>query len=474
MPAAITVHPLVLLSVVDHVTRVGLQHQQQLQSQERGNTPDVAAASPPAPAFLSTAGLLMGTTKASGPSEASTCGAGGSSRVITTTLSASFELPLRLQPTDGVAVNVAASGDATFLERVLSDETDWPGAQKHREQLNAVMPELDVVGCYVVCAGSRWTSATHRRGGDDGDGFPLSIESAVKKAKGEAIGDVGGIVAIANCVQQLLRSTELLPPTATGFVLLVVYDKEVTSAASETGTAAPSLPQSPVAVRLPFDCFYVSATTVSDALSSEEVEVGPADMEWIALANETVTPPRRQGSTAISSAAHAPAARETTNTRTPSMASPQNSSAAEELVGSLRLVMRLLVKMTESTLSTTATVPGDVELLRTVATCLRNVPDSRPSSSSGDSTALCALQTEEVLSAVLALEVQCALHLRSLSKAQQLLLGSNRPAMEALHSTTRPPKAATAPPPDAKEGRPTHGRDKRSGVPTAALGHVRE
>ncbi|TPP54468.1 BT1 family protein [Leishmania donovani] len=379
MPAAVTVHPLVLLSIVDHVTRVGLQPQQQRPPQKQGSAPDAATASRPAPAFLSTAG---GTTKV-GPRQACqhTCGAEG--RGITHHPPSS--LPLRLQSTDGVAVAVAPSGDAAFLQNVLRDKTDWPAAQKHREQLSAVMPEMDVVGCYVVCAGSRWTSTRHQSGGDDRDGSRLSVGGAVKKAKGEAMAGADSIAAIANCVQQQLRNTSILPSTATGFVLLVVYDKEVTSAAGDTDTAAPNPPHSPAAARLPFDCLYVPATTDSDALPTEEVTVGPADMEWIALANEAMMPAYHQNSATTSSAA--------------------NCRAAEELVGSLRLIMRMLVEMTASTPSPTATAPDDVELLRTVATCLRNVPVSRPSQPPGGPRVPSALPAEEVLSAVLALEL---------------------------------------------------------------------
>lgn len=490
MPAAVTVHPLVLLSIVDHVTRVGPQPQQQLPPQRQSGASDAAVAVP-APAFLSTAGLLMGTTKASGPADISACGAEGEGRGITTTLCASFELPLRLQSTDGVAVAVAPSEDAAFLRHILRDKTDWPAAQKHREQLNAVMPEMDVVGCYVVCAGSRWTSTRHQRGGDDRDGCRLSVGGAVKKAKGEASAGADSIAAIANCVQQQLRSASILPSTATGFVLLVVYDKEVTSAAGETDIAAPNPQQSPAAARLPFDCLYVPATTASDAWPTEEVAVGPSDMEWIALANETVMPAHHQSSTTTSSAAakpgllrrpcsaaylasEAPAEREPANMQTSRMASSQNCRAAEELVGSLRLIMRLLVEMAASSLSPTATAPDDVELLRTVATCLRNVPDSRPSQPPGEPRAPSALPAEEVLTAVLALEVQCALHMHSLSKAQQQLLSSSRSATAASHSKVCSPKIANPPRPPSAEGRSTHEPDKRSGINTAVPGYVWE
>ncbi|CAG9570009.1 conserved hypothetical protein [Leishmania major strain Friedlin] len=431
----------------------------------------------------------MGTTRASGPVVTSTCSAESGGRGITTTLCASFEFPLRLQSTDGVAVAVAPSGDATFLQNILRDKTDWPAAQKHREQLSAVMPEMDVVGCYVVCASSRWTSTRHPRGGDDRDGSQLSVGGAVKKAKGEAMAGADHIAAIANCVQQQLRSTSILPSTATGFVLLVVYDKEVTSAAGDTDTAAPNPPHSPAAARLPFDCLYVPATTASDASPTEEVTVGPSDMEWIALANETMMPAYHQSSTTTCSAAvkpgllrrlcsaayltsEGPDSREPANTQTSRMASSQNCRAAEELVGSLRLIMRVLVEMTASTLSPTGTAPDDVELLRTVATCLRNVPVSHPSQPPGEPRAPSELPTEEMLSAILALEVQCALHMRSLSKAQQQLLSSSRSAMTAFHSKACSPKAANPPPPlPSAEGWSTHERDKRSGVNTAVPGH---
>ncbi|KAG5506256.1 hypothetical protein JIQ42_07870 [Leishmania sp. Namibia] len=452
MSVAIRVHPSVLLSIVDHVTRASLQ-QQQRQPRKQESAPDVAAASPLAPAFLSTAGLLMGTTKASGAADAKTRDHERSAGGITTTLSASFELPLRLRPDDGAPADVAPSGDSAFLRRVLSDETDWPAARKHCEQLKAVMPEMDVVGCYVVCAGSRRTSTRQQKDGDGGDGSALSIGGAVKKAKGEAMAKADGIVAIARCVQRLLRSSALLPSTATGFVLLAVYDKEVTGAVGETDSAVRDPQQSPAAARLPYDCLYVAGATVSDTLPMAEATVCPEDMEWIALANEAVTPAHHSSLTAapsasvqpgilrrlcsaayLASAAETPVAREPTGTQTPPMASWQNFRAAEELVGSLRLIMRLLVMMAASTTNTTVAAPDDVELLRAVATCLRNVPDSSSSQSHGEPTALCAPVTEEVLSVVLALEVQCALRMRSLSKAQQRLLSSGRSATAALHS----------------------------------------
>ncbi|KAG5484174.1 hypothetical protein CUR178_07328 [Leishmania enriettii] len=452
MSVAIRVHPSVLLGIVDHVTRASLP-QQQRQPRKQENAPDVAAALPLAPAFLSTAGLLMGTTKAPGSADAKTCdherGAGG----ITTTLSASFELPLRLRPDGGAPADVAPSGDYAFLRRVLCDETDWPAARKHREQLKAVMPEMDVVGCYVVCAGSRWSSTRQQKDGDGGDGSALSIGGAVKKAKGEAMAKGDGIVAIALCVQRLLCSSALLPSTATGFVLLVLYDKEVTSAVGATDSAVRHPQQSPAAARLPYDCLYVAAATASDTLPMAEATVCPADMEWIALANEAVTPAhhpswtaapsssvqpgilRRLCSAAYSaSAADTPVSREPTGTQTALMVSSQNFRATEELVGCLRLIMRLLVMMAASTTNTTLAAPVDVELLRAVATCLRNVPDSSSSQSHGEPTALCAPVTEEVLSVVLALEVQCALRMRSLSEAQQRLLSSGRSTTAALHS----------------------------------------
>ncbi|KAG5484961.1 hypothetical protein LSCM1_07037 [Leishmania martiniquensis] len=449
MSSAVTVHPLVLLSIVDHITRASLQ--QQLQKQEKA--PAVAAPSPLTPVFMPTAGLLMGTTKVSAPADVRTRDHAGGTRGITTSLSASFELPLRLRPPDGVLADVAPSGDAAFLQRVLSDETDWLAAQKHREQLSAVMPEMDIVGCYVVCAGSRWTSTRHQEGDDHVDGAPLSIGGAAKKAKGESavIAD-DGIVAIAKCVERLLRRHALLPSMAVGLALLIVYDEEVTSAAGEVNSAAPGLRKFPAAGRLPFDCLFVPSTTVRDQLRTEEVAVCPTDMEWIALANETVTPAHHQSVEAApplsippsllrrlcnaaysTSVGAARAARELTHTQAPLMASSQNSRAAEELVGSLRLIMRLLSMLTASPTNPIVTTPEDVELLRTVATCLRNVPDSSPSPSHGEQTTLCALPTEEVLRAVLAVEVQCALRLCSLRKAQPQVLRRSPSATAALH-----------------------------------------
>ncbi|GET86449.1 hypothetical protein, conserved [Leishmania tarentolae] len=482
MPAVITVHPSVLLSIVDHVTRVCLEGQQQLPPLKQSSAPDATAAAPsPAPAFLSTSGLLMGITKVSGPADPNTCGAAIGNGGATTTLCASIELPLQLRPTDGGAVTVAPFGSAALLQHVLREKTDWAAAEKHCKQLSAVMPEVDVVGCYIVCAGARCMSTRSQRDGGDGGGSQRPIGGAAKKATGEPMMGADSIAAIANCVQEQLRNTSMLPPTATRFVLLVVYDNEVTNAVSDAAT--------PATARLPFEGFYVPVTTASDTLSTEEVIVSPSDMEWIALANHTITPADHHGFTVTSSTAvkpgllsrfcsaafstsEAPAASEAAATESSRMASLQNCRAAEELIGSLRLIMRFLVEMTVSRLSTTATAPDDVELLRAVATCLRNVPDSRPSQPPGEETAPSALPSEELLSAVLALEVQCALHMRSLSEAQQRLLRSSRFPMASFDSKAFLPKAGISPQPPTAEGWPKREHDKRSSTNTAAPGHI--
>ncbi|KAG5488374.1 uncharacterized protein JKF63_07969 [Porcisia hertigi] len=454
MPPAIAVHPSVLLSIVDHVTRVGLQHQKQ------GSAPGAPAVSAPTPAFLPIAGLLMGETKSSCSVDGSIWNSECRIQGTTTTLSASFELPVRLLPMDEVVADVALSGDVGFLQHLLDERTDWQAAQQHREQLSAVMPEMGVVGCYVVCVGSRQTSTQDQNGDGGADAALLGAGSAVKRARGEAMLSSDGMAVIANCVRQQLCRSALVPLTAPGFVLMVVYDGEVTSVACGTDTTAADSQQSPTAARLPFECLYVPVTTPGDVLPMEGVTVCPADMEWIALVNETVTPSYGKVTPAAISAVVKPnllqrlcsaaqltfpapsrAPRELETTRNTSVTLSQNCRAAQELVGSLRLIMRLFADTTALKQSATAAAPNDVELLRTVATCLRNVPDRSPPQPHDDRTPSSEPPTEEVLIAVLALELQCALHLRSLRKAQQRLRSSHQTAMTALHSKAPPSKA---------------------------------
>ncbi|KAK7196331.1 hypothetical protein NESM_000569300 [Novymonas esmeraldas] len=474
MPASVAVHPVVLLNIVDHITRVRLQHQPQRQP----SSPRHSAAEP----FLSSVGVLMGTTSACGPGEA---GAGGAAvdGVSATTVSTSFELPPRAQPHGTLAtVPMPVAGDDAFLQRRLRDEVDWAATWQHCERLGAVMPEMTAVGYYIVCAGPPPERCV---GGGGGGGAAAEAqtspgEGAVKKIRGESSGVVGGVEAVARLLLLLRRCRDDATQAPRSFLLLVWYD----AAVPRCGSAATS----PAAARLPFECFTVHAAAADGAaLTPSASTVAPADMEWIALATETAVvgppdscpsaaaavaspplppppsaSPTRPGllrrlysganiaATAAAAAAAAAAASEpapppampVTGTSATSSSS-QACRAAGELVGSLRLVARMLDTTASNTVSA-----EDVELLRGVATCLGGVPEARPSNSAVHASDSTAESADEVLAAALALEAHCAVRLRALGTAQQQLL-SHRRFTASLTSTrrtsSRPAKVSGSP-----------------------------
>ncbi|KPA75927.1 hypothetical protein ABB37_08095 [Leptomonas pyrrhocoris] len=495
----VEVHPLVLLNVVDHVTRLHLSHESD---------------PPPTGPFFSTVGLLMGTTSVAAAvrnNGGSSGGGGGYVAAATTTLATSFELPLKLNDSGEPIPLAALAGDAAFLARVLEDDVDWPAAQQHRALLDAVMPESSVVGCYLVCSGG--LRSGRPAGKRDGD---VTSTTRSKKPRNESqrsaqdTASGAGLPHIGQSLATQLHLAELLPAAADGFVVLVFYEGEVVAgrrgdsgggggggggtddSSSSSAAVATTTPSSSSlsARRLPLEAFWVSTVPVAAAEEAGEaadrrrgkgavpapVAVTPADMEWIGLANEvhimrdvsastTATPTtpssapsflrrvsaalypasaQRVGSPTVDTpTAPLPSSSPQTATTNAAAATTQNSNAADGLRSSLRLLSRVLATPSgASTMQPTA--PGtrnvsdsgysSVELLRTVATCVRNVPDDNAEQQHEQqhpqSTA--APDSEDVLRAVLALEAQCAMRLADLQRQQRSVVIARMSAMSSV------------------------------------------
>ncbi|KPI82634.1 hypothetical protein ABL78_8356 [Leptomonas seymouri] len=465
----VQVHPLVLLNVVDHITRFSLS---------------LKPSPPTSNDFFNTSGLLMGTASAAALTSDSVVGS--CNAVATTTLSSSFELPLKLNEVGEPIAPSAPSGDAAFMVHVLQNNVDWRSARRYREQVDAVMPDSLVVGCYVVCSGVRSAYAEGRDGGGQ------ALTATPKKPRNESqrgahdITQRTDLQSVAHSLAKQLQQAELLPATADGFVLLVVYDGEVAAlrgGGSSSDTAAPyfaaSTAPSPLGVhRLPFETLWVS--TVDEAATgpvgeekAEEdspavikrtvpcavpvpVAVVPADMEWIGLANEalimrdacassvcTPTSPRNKPSflrrcgALLLSASVSPTEPSIVSIPVATdPASAHSANASEGLLRSLRLLRRVL----ETPQGTSPMHPNahdamgvsggsapSAELLRTVATCVRNVPDgSCDSRQSSD-----APPSEDLVRAVLALEAQCAMRLADVQSQQQSVVLARVKALSA-------------------------------------------
>ena len=485
----VKVHPMVLLNVVDHATRVHLSH------------PSDTFSGP----FLNTAGVLMGTTsEATAAAGEDSCIVDSSSNASTNVVVAtSFELPFKVNDNGEALADTAPAGDAAFITRVLREEVDWQAARQHREQLDAVMPESTVVGCYVVCRRTAVNGPNAEQDSADGsdehageaavaaDASSCTLSKRPRSEKQARDDD-----ALLNLLQPIaqgfaaqLRHAHLLPPNADGYVLLIVYDGDKVAVVEQAGShlddaavaasaaAAPPLSPPPPAParptlsvssglhRLPFDTLWVPVT--ADAVGEESgampapVAVTPADMEWIGLANEA----RVVGHKAVAPPNAARLAASSISTRRPPVstlstaASTQNCRAAEGLLSSLHVLRRVLdaphtpspalanTTVTTISITTTTTTPGELsltkndgpavrvaELLRTVATCVRNVPQK-----SNDTHCSSSLPSADLVQAALALEAQCAVQLRELQAQQRAVVLSRVSAMSGMGQRSSPP-----------------------------------
>jgi uncharacterized protein (UPF0333 family) len=524
----VKVQPLVLLNVVDHVTRFHLTN--------NNNNNFIKAEPSLDTALLPTAGLLMGTTSAADAAAAAASDnveiTAAAAAATVTTLVTSFELPLKLGESGEPLAVTTTSGNTTFMVHVVEEQVDWQVARQHREQLNAVMPESSVVGCYVVCSGARSDE------GMSSNALPKKPRSELARAKKDGDAQTVGLHGVASSLATQLRKAALLSATAEGFVLLVLYDGDVCATHANSTTEQTSTPTSTLSLgalrRLPFDAFWVPTSGDGDTAAVQTegeaaavavpvpASVAPADMEWIGLTNEAhdiheattaaaspaggrastspITPLtgkpgflRRCGAALLSaSAVPALAGPPTTGaaTTTTATASAQSRSAAEGLMSSLHVLRRILdTAQDASTASTDKSQVAErrgsgsnAELLRMVATCVRNVPSnnnhqiaaSAPEILSSASSTPSSSPSEDILRAVLAMEAQCAMQLADLQNQVRSIVATRKTAMNAIGRSELPPLASLLMPSMAAKraslqvGRPFTKSDEEASTATCA------